>query len=70
MEEILKRMIEQLQSLEWGEAQENVDGALAYLSCAVQKLRNPTTLAVDTPLALEDEGDSIPYGLSFRETEF
>jgi hypothetical protein len=39
MEEILKRMIEQLQSTEWGEAQENVDGALAYLGCAVQNLR-------------------------------
>lgn len=70
MEEILKQMIERLQGLEWGEAQENVDGALAYLGCAVQNLRNPTTLAVDTPLVIEDEGDSIPYGLSFRETEF
>jgi len=47
MEEILKQMIEQLQSLEWGEAQENIDGAIAYLSCAWQNLRNPTTGAVD-----------------------
>ena len=29
-----------------------------------------TLRAKDTPLAEEDEGDSISYGLSFRETEF
>lgn len=39
MEHILKQMIDTLQNIDWGDAQENVDGALAYLGCAVHDLR-------------------------------
>lgn len=38
--------------------------------CNFCNCSRPTTLAVNTPLAIEDDGDSVPYGLSFRETEF
>jgi len=67
MEEILKQMIYQLKSLEWGKAQENVDGAIAYLGCAVQNLRNPTTGAVDkgkdaVDLAFDEIVEDTVYG--------
>jgi len=49
VKQILQYIIEQLQGLDWGEAQENVNGALAYLGCAVQDLSNPTKDALDLP---------------------
>lgn len=61
MEEILKQMIEQLQSLSWGEAQENVDGALAYLGCAVQNLATQQKMH-PTELDSAKKSDSLVIG--------
>ena len=42
MEFLLTKIIEQLQSMDWGPAQDNVDAAIAYLSCAIQNVRDAT----------------------------
>ena len=39
MEKILAGIIDQLKSLEAGDAQDNIDGAISYLGCAVQNVR-------------------------------
>jgi hypothetical protein len=36
---LLKSIIKQLLSMDWGAAQDNVDGALAYLGCAIHDLK-------------------------------